>query len=138
MASQSPPSKHNTSCRIRQVLRLKDQARRPLCLTVWELEVVICQNVHHDRLDFGRCEEPTRARVPPVAKRHARRMSGSKGVGSLRLSSLNVVARARLLGHLVETESLESFGLGEQLGIHGDGVGGHADSSVRGDPQAVR
>lgn len=100
-------------------------------LPLGELDVIVVQKVHGYCLDLVAGEEAAGARVSPIPKRHALRVSRHE----LRLAPHCCIIC--LLAQLRKPQAVKGFRVGVQLRVHGDSLCGHADRRVRWDHEAV-
>ena len=121
---------HQSRRMIRQILRLDLDARRPLFDAFGELEVILHEDVRHDRFDLVAREPSPRARMSPEAERHAGQVAGcvlrsSGHVGGLSLSNL------------LEPKTVILFWLWIETWVHVERHCGDSDGGVCGYDEAV-
>lgn len=50
--SLEPPFELHLGVAVLKQMRLSSDAHRPVRVTLWKLEIIICQEIHHDHLDL--------------------------------------------------------------------------------------
>lgn len=121
---------HQRRSVIWQILRLDLDARRPLFDVLRELEVILHEDVRHDRFDLVAREPSPRARMSPEAERHAGQVAGrvlpsSGHVGGLSLSDF------------LKSEAVVLFWLWVESWIHVERNCGDSDGGMCGYDEAV-
>lgn len=104
---------------VGQTLSLCKQTPRSLRDSLGELEVIIPQKVDDNHLDLTIRKKPSWASMPSISKCHtfeiARGVYHSRGIGMIGLTQFR------------KTKPVELIWIGVEVGIHGDGLGGHTD-----------